>query len=190
MSRFTWLCSVVLVAVACGCSGSPASSSDDGGEPPDFIGLIGCDGGSQMVSNACALSIPLSGPLSGTFANFSNCGTSMRSLSWSDLGGSGVGIAITFMGTNAPVDQLGTFPLQSLDITQATAGGTLRWSAPPAACTVTIQGSICSPSGAFTNRRVIDGTGTCSEPAAPQFGNNEGPILIDDFKFVGFINPM
>jgi hypothetical protein len=176
-----------------GCSGNGSTPALDGGPPPadgGFTGLIGCDAGSPMVSTQCAMSIPLTGGVSGTFSTVAACGSSVASLSWNLGAASGLGVGITFMGAAAPVDQLGTFPLERLDITQLTDAGVLRWSAPPTACSVTIEGSICSPTMVFTHRRVLSGTGTCLEPAAPQVGTTAPAITIGDFSFVGFINPM
>jgi hypothetical protein len=189
-----------------GCSGSSGSNdagvhSDGNGAVGDaangvgadasmpFSGLSACDAGGPTISADCDLSISLTGGVSGSFSNFS-CGSSIRSISWSDLGGSGVGISITFVAATAPVDQLGTFQLQSLDVTQVSNGETLRWRTPPAACSLSIEGSVCSPTAAFMQRRVIDGTGACSQPAAPQSGNTKAAVTIGDFEFVASLNPM
>jgi hypothetical protein len=137
------------------------------------------------------MSISLTGAISGTFTSFPTCGSSGPLLSWSDLEGpSHLGVAFGFMGLAPPVDQLGTFPLQSLDITQLTDGPALHWGVPPGTCSVTIQGSICSPTAVFMHRRVLSGTGTCSQPATAELGNTAPPITVGNFTFVGFIDPM
>jgi hypothetical protein len=182
--------SVPALVASSGCSASNSSSLDGGAASGHFTGLTGCDAGSPTVTTECALSVPLTGAISGTFSDFSSCGSSSLSLSWGNLGGpSGLGLSVTFMGAAFPVDQLGTFPLRSLDVTQAADGGPLRWTVPPAGCSVTIQGSICSPTTVFQTRRVLSGTGTCTQPAAPQAGNTGAPVTIGDFTFIGFINP-
>jgi hypothetical protein len=180
---------VLALVASSGCSDNGSSSPDGGTTSGHFTGLTGCDAGSPAVTTECALSVPLTGAISGTFSDFSSCGSSTVSLSWGNLGVSSVDLSLSLMGAAFPVDQLGTFPLQSLDVTQVADGGSLRWTVPPAGCSVTIQGSICSPTTVFQHRRVLSGTGTCTQPAAPQTGNTEPPLAIGDFTFIGFINP-
>jgi hypothetical protein len=140
------------------------------------------------------LSISLQGGISGTFSDFTGCGASGSSLSWSNfnpIGGapSGLGVSFSFMGLLPPIDQIGMFALADVSVTELRGeAGTRSWEA-RAGCSVDIEGSICSPTQVFANRRVLSGRVTCTQVLAPGQGNTEAPIAILDFKFVGFINP-
>ena len=154
---------VAIAAFPCifgGCSSSSGGAPDGGAQPGAFTGLIGCDAGSAPVTTECALTIPLSGGLNTTLSNFQGCSSSSVSLSWS---GSldALDVTMTFLGASPPIDQLGSFGLQGLDIVNPPTG--LRWSAPPGGCTVTIEGSVCSPTAVFMHRRVLSGAGAVAQ---------------------------
>jgi hypothetical protein len=140
------------------------------------------------------LSISLQGGISGTFSDFTGCGASGSSLSWSNfnpIGGaaSGLGVSFTFMGLQPPIDQVGMFALADVSVTELRGeAGTRSWEA-RAGCSANIDGSICSPTQVFANRRVLSGSVTCTQPLDPGPGNTEAPITISDFRFLGFINP-
>ena len=180
-----------LVTMVVGCSGSSAPAntvgpSFDGG---GFSGLSPCDAGSNPGPEVCGLSISFQGGVSGAYSTFNSCGTSGSSLSWNNIvGGHGVGFSITFMGLDPPVDQIGTFVLASANVTVVTQGAETRvWRS--TGCSATVSGSVCSPTDVFHWRRVVTGSGTCTQPALPQLANMEAPVTIGDFTFLGFFNP-
>jgi hypothetical protein len=140
------------------------------------------------------LSISLQGGITGTFSDFNGCGASGPILSWSNFNPigadpTGLGVSFSFMGITPPLDQIGTFPLADVTVTELRGdAGTRDWEARDG-CSVNVEGSICSPTQVFSNRRVLSGSVMCTQALAPGLGNTEAPITILDFKFVGFINP-
>jgi hypothetical protein len=93
------------------------------------------------------------------------------------------------MGVAPPIDQIGTFTLADVFVTDLRGdAGTFPWEGRDG-CSVNVEGSICSPTQVFSNRRILSGSVTCTQELAPGLGNTEAPITILDFKFVGFINP-
>jgi hypothetical protein len=93
------------------------------------------------------------------------------------------------MGLLPPIDQIGTFPLMDVSVTELRGdAGSRSWEGRDG-CSVNVEGSICSPTQVFANRRILSGIVTCTQALAPGPGNTEAPITILDFKFVGFINP-
>jgi hypothetical protein len=136
--------------------------------------------------------MPLSGGISMDLSA-NGCGTlGDNVLNFDDLsfgGGGSVGVDITFPGSTIPVDEAGTFSTTIGLTRNLPDGGTENWQTPDAACSVTIAGSICSPTSVFMHRRVLNGSGTCAQPAAPQMGTSGGPVTIGKFTYEGFINP-
>jgi hypothetical protein len=140
------------------------------------------------------MSLQVEGALAGSFTSTpaDGCGASGPLLSWAALQGSPqVGVAIGFMGLVPPVDQLGTFPLAFVDLTEfaTDAAPALHWRATAPACSVTITGSVCAPTVVFTQRRVLSGTVTCTAPAVADAGTTAAPVTIQGLSFVGFIDP-
>ncbi len=156
----------------------------------------GCSSGSGVDAGGeiCGLSMPLSGGLSANLGA-DGCGSAGNNiLVFDDLafgnGGGSTNVEITFPGSAIPVDQTGTFST-TIRLTHTLGdGGSESWSTPDAACSVTIAGSICSPTSVFSNRRVLSGSGTCSQPAAPEMGTSAAAVTIGKFTYEGFINPM
>src|SRR5258708_3917047 len=192
MAQKPWLGILILVASGCSASTEPSGSYGDGGiytstEPPDFdastvSGLTTCEADASFSSHACGCSITLQGAISGTFSFSNACGASGPLLSWSDFQKSRLGVAIAFMGMTPPVDQIGTFPLAHVDISQPRDGSQAALWRTAGGCSATIVGSICAPDSVFLNRRVVSGTVTCTTPAMPQLDNMAEPIQIGDFS--------
>jgi hypothetical protein len=197
-----------VVAWACGSSSStPGPQTGDGGSAVDtgtggrdggcgvegFTGLTlcGADAGSPRT---CGLSMPtqggLPGPLcagpGGTFCATSRAGAGdggIEKLDWSTTSTGSTtpdSLVVAVFSSPVPNDQLGTFSA-SLEITQQLPndGGTISWKTPGAVCSFTIAGSTCLA----TQQRVVSGTGTCSQAAAPEPGNTTTPVTIGDFTF-------
>jgi len=199
MAKKPWLAILILMASGCSGSSEPSGSDGEGGipivtEPSDFdastvTGLTTCEADASFSSHACGCSITLQGAISGTFSFSNACGTSGPLLSWSDFQKSRVGVAIAFMGMTPPVDQIGTFPLAYVEISQPRDASQAALWKTAGGCSATIIGSICAPTSVFHNRRVLSGTVTCTTPAMPQLDNMAEPIQISDFSFLGFIDP-
>jgi hypothetical protein len=190
-----FLACVVLAPLAslllqCGSSGGGGGGNFDGG----FTGVTPCSAGADAGTEICKLSMPLTGGISETIGAIGCGDINGTELTW-QTGGFGKGTLDVSVEADfamkIPVDQVGTYPV-TLQITQATADGGVpdSWQTPTGACSLTIAGSICSPTEVFANRRVLSGSGTCSQPAAPQMGNTGQPIMIGEFQFEGFFNPM
>jgi hypothetical protein len=196
----------VVASSACSTTSPSTDAATDGPALGDaetinepFNGVIGCDGGGVQVSGDCALTLPLTGAVSGTFTTWSDC-TSVpgsvdaglqESVSWDEKLGSAtvLELSLDFNPQSLPPDELGTFPLLDLQLGQSTDAGARQWTA--SSCSITIMGSVCSPTLAHPHRRVISGTGTCSQPAVEVLppGNPDGPVTIGAFDLVGFIDP-
>jgi hypothetical protein len=215
--RSPGLLAAVLVAAACGTSTSSTSShqgsgsgggGDDGGIPT-FTGLVPCgqayDAGT-LAEAECALSMPVQGGISGSI-QVPNlliiCGSGsdpqgISSLDWGTNTGnnSSVSVSATFESA-VPFDQTGTFPAH-VEIGQGSGdGGQAQWQTPTGGCSFTIAGSICLTASVSTldggsvtqTRRILSGTGTCAQPAAPQAGNGAAPITIGSFSFLSTVGP-
>ena len=201
-------CALPIVSLgACSTSSPGGDAATDAPAPGDaqtinepFTGVIDCDGGSPQVSTSCALTLPLSGAVSGTFTTWSNCTTLPgspeaglpESIGWDEMSGTYtvLGLSLDFNPQSPmPPDVLGTFPLLDVQLGQFTDGGSLQWTA--SSCSVTVTGSVCSPTIPHPHRRVLSGTGTCSQPAAQVLppGNPNGPVTIGAFNFVGLTDP-
>ena len=181
-----WLAAGALAAVFTGCSSSSGSSGP-------VTGVVPCSANATAASDACSLSMPVQGGLSGTL-DASGCGAlDTNTIYWqSGLSGGAPETAINVVFTTPiPVDQVGTFPA-TIEIVKIPASGGVGsgWQTPMGACSVTIQGSVCAPTQVFAHRRVLDGSGTCSQPAAPEMGTSGPAVTIGAFEFSGFINPM
>jgi hypothetical protein len=187
---------VVLASCSGESTGSASQSEQDGGaevttiaDAASFTGVTPCEAGVDYGETRCLMSIDLQGGITGMFDLDNGCGTSGPLVSWSSFGrGPRISVSLGFMGTQPPVDQVGTFPLAFLDLSELQDAGALQWRA-QGGCTVNIAGSICSPTTVFQNRRVINGTGSCTTPAMPGVGNTEPAVQIGDFSFLGFIDP-
>jgi hypothetical protein len=196
------------IAVACGDSGSPgqpvgdagAAGSDTGAPPPcttvsTFSGVVACDadaGGALL--GTCAISMPVQGGIAATLCEGNGvviCGSSHDDAGVSELdwnvrsGGAKLDSQISInLATRLQVDQLGTVPA-SIDIvhTLPDDGGTEEWMTPDGGCTITIGGSVCEGK---SGDRLLSGTGTCTQPAAPKSGTSAPAITISDFTFIDY----
>ncbi|HEY8042520.1 MAG TPA: hypothetical protein VIF15_22115, partial [Polyangiaceae bacterium] len=178
---------LAIALVACG-SGSGTDTGGDSGA--DAIGA--CDAGvAGDVGRRCSLSMPVQGGLTGTLDGKTGCGDASGTgagdfLSWdsSVLGGR---VSANF--ANGLPDQPGTFPLTSLVIRAPGAdGGAESWTAPSGACTLTVTSVDVECQAVFRQlMRVVTGTGTCSQPAAPDAGSSAAPITIGDFQVVHWL---
>jgi len=166
-----------------------------------FLGmcfLIGCTASTGAPSTDCAMSMPVSGVITTTLTG-AGCGSStggdtmLNFMSGDFLGGGEITTANIDLGSALAGGQTGTFASSDVEITESGAdAGDVSWQTPASACTVTITSNVSSPdpSGVFKNRYVIDGNGTCSQPAvAPATQTQGGSISISPFTFHGFIDP-
>jgi hypothetical protein len=192
---------LVIALVACGSNDSGSGVGADSGA--DSTGGIGpgaeagggsdsgtpCDpGDAGDVGRRCSLSMPVSGGLTGTFDGMAGCsvgGGTNASVGWTSrsLGGQ-----VTAVFGTAPPNQAGTFPLASLKIEAGTVAASQSWTAPSGACTLTITSVDMECQSAYRQvRPVIHGTGTCTQPAAPDNGTSGSPVTIGDFQFVHWL---
>jgi hypothetical protein len=202
--RFGLLSSILsLGAVACSTASSSGVVADGGAAAGNgggsckvagFTGLVACDVTSDAGAPAsCALSLPAQGGISGPLCEGAGptvCGSAhndagVNELDWTAKSPAGGGhfdanVVVTFEAT-VPVDQLGAFPA-TIEITQTLPndGGHLAWKTPLGACTVNFAGSVCLSK---IQKRVLSGTGTCSQPAAPETGTSAAAVSIGDFTF-------
>lgn len=214
-ARSAAILATLACAAACGTSSSPAASHHDGGVTsggddggiPTFTGVTPCgqavDAGA-LAEVECALSMPVQGGLSETI-HVPNvvivCGSSgdAQGVGTVDFGtgtGNGGSVEVTFtFETEMPYDQAGTFPAHVAIAQTAGDGGAVQWQTPPGACSIVIAGSLCLESAAGSLdggpriHRILSGTGTCSQPAAPLAGNAGAPVTIGSFAFASSIGP-
>lgn len=213
------LAASVIALGLCACGGSSASprhgiteegglgGGDDGGVP-SFTGVTPCgtavDAGS-LAQAECALTMPVSGGLSETI-HVPNvlivCGsgsdaTGIGSVDFETNTGDGTSVSasITFE-SSVPYDTAGTFPAHVGVATTAGDGASMQWQTPAAACNIVIAGSVCltlppsdADGGTTRTKRVLSGTGSCSQPAAPQSGNTGQPVDVGSFQFLSAVGP-
>lgn len=180
---------VALVAsfvAACGSSSGDSGTTTDGGHG---VGVTGDGGAACDAADAgrdCTLSMPVQGGLNGTLDGQTGCGTGSGTgggtLSWTSsvLGGR---VTATFMA--AVPAQPGSYPLASLEIRSTESDGAVSsWTAPSGACTITVTSVDVECQSAFHQYlHIVTGTGSCTQPAAPDTGTAAGPITIGDFQF-------
>jgi hypothetical protein len=157
--------------------------------------LIACtaDGGVDAGDNSCGFSACLSGGLTEGFGPQTACGTiGQDTLFWDDENPTTLQTSFTLhLSANVPLDQIGPLPVTAVEIKKGLGddAGTAKWITPSGACSATVTDSVCSPTFTFPHRRVLKGTGGCSQPAAPEPGTSGAPVDIGGFVFSGFINP-
>ncbi|HEX8793072.1 MAG TPA: hypothetical protein VF765_19140 [Polyangiaceae bacterium] len=201
-----------------GSSSSSSSGGGSGGEGldggvrmiPGFTGVVSCsqpvDAGAGDVFGHCELSMPVSGGLSGTInvpevavicgSSGSTSGTGVGEIDWSTAIGQGTTVGATvFFDNGLPLDMTGTFPAHVEIDESSSGGGMLQWVTPQGGCSIVIAGSECVSSpgkgvdGGPQYARILSGTGTCSQPAAPQSGTSGAPITIGTFAFLEAVGP-
>ncbi|HEY8038164.1 MAG TPA: hypothetical protein VIF15_00145 [Polyangiaceae bacterium] len=162
--------------------------------PPVLLVLVlssacGSSSSGTPADQPCALSMPVSGGMSATLSG-SSCGESGESvLFWTGAQLDGPFVDVGF-ATPIAGGQTGTLVVQQLRITANGAdGGAQGWQTPANACTLDVTSSTSSPDATFKNRYILVGSGTCTQPAAPDPGNPGAPITIGDFTFHAFIDP-
>jgi hypothetical protein len=155
-----------------------------------FTGVVTCTDAQDAAAPAfCEVSMPVQGGLSGVVCGISpECETrggdgGISDMNWgvtTPLWPDHNAVVVT-LATNAPVDELGTFAL-TVQIQHAGGNQLLEWNTPAGTCSVTLSGSFCVSK---STKRVVSGTGHCTEPAAPSPNNPAAPITIGDFSFNG-----
>jgi hypothetical protein len=157
-------------------AGQGTSASGDAGAPCDAAG----------AGRDCSLSMPVQGGLTGTVDGQLGCGEGSGSgsgtLSWTS---STLRARVTASFSTAVPTQPGNYPLASLQIrSTSTDGGVASWTAPAGACAITVTSVDVECQVAFRQYlRIVHGTGSCSQPAAPDTGTNAPAIMISDFQF-------
>jgi hypothetical protein len=180
---------VASFAAACGSSsGGSVTATDAGHDSGMGTGPTGDAGGACDAADAgrdCMLTMPVQGGLDGTLDGQVGCGTGSGTggtINWdsSVLGGR---VTATFMG--AIPEQPGSYVLASLQIRAAESDGAVSsWTAPSGACSITVNSVDVECQGAFREYlHILYGTGSCSQPAAPDTGTTAAPITIGDFQF-------
>jgi hypothetical protein len=165
--------------------GSGSSSGSSGGSSGGEAGAA-CDAaGAGEAGRRCTLSMPVTGGLTGTLDGETGCGDGSGadgSLTWDSMA---LGARVTANFETALPDQPGTYPLTSLEISvMGPDGGMESWTTPSGACSVTITMADIECQVAFeTLLHVVYGTGTCSQPAAPDGGNASASVNVGDFQF-------
>jgi hypothetical protein len=193
------LCTLLAIPlVACGSSGSGSGAGTDSGADAGVgqdtgagavldAGNVPCDAGiAGDGGRRCSLSMPVQGGLTGTLNGDQGCGDSTGGISASlDWTSSSLGARVSASFTNGLPSQPGTYPLASLNIRSSSAGGGAQsWTAPSGACTITVSMVDIECQGVFGRlMTIVHGTGTCSQPAAPDSGTSAGPVTIADFQF-------
>jgi hypothetical protein len=161
----------------------------------DASGVVTCaDGGVDAGgAAACGFSVCLGGGLTYDFGPQASCGAiGLNELWWDDKNPTDLQTAIAFnFSTNLTADQLGPLPLTTVEIKKGLGpdGGVSAWMTPAGACSATITSSTCAPEFGLPHWRVVTGTGTCTQPAAPEPGTSAAPIDIGHFVFSGGFEP-
>lgn len=191
-------------------SGGGGNEGLDGGVRmiPGFTGVVSCsqplDAGAGGAYGDCQLSMPVSGGLSGTLdvpevavvCGSSNGSTGVGEIDWATgIGQSTTVGATVFFDDGLPLDTTGTFPAHVEIDESFSDGGVLQWMTPQGGCSIVIAGSEClsagkSPfDGGTRYSRLLSGTGSCSQPAAPKTGTSAPPITIGNFAFLQTVGP-
>jgi hypothetical protein len=163
----------------------------------DASGVVACtDSGAGTGDGGaigCGFSACLSGGLPYDFGPQAGCGgVGLDTIYWFDQNPTITQTSFNLhLSSNMPIDQVGPLPVASVEITKGLGadGGMAAWKTPPGACTATIASSTCAPTTVFPRRRILTGTGSCTQPAAPESGTSGTPVGIGDFVFEGFVNP-
>jgi hypothetical protein len=160
-------------------SGCSSDDSEDDGDPIDI---------------PCALYLPVSGGLEGTLVA-NGCGTSSLSLTLVDWNTSAGNIVTVGLMLNEPIEPgvTGAAALDTIlirhDANTNSTTDDRQWETPLGACSVTILANEASPTEVFPNRHLLDGEGSCSEPAAPLAPTVAEAVTLADFTFSAFIDP-
>jgi hypothetical protein len=187
-----------LAAVFVACSGGSSSSSPptdvDGGSSDAAADatfgdaaeaalpeVIGCDAGAT-ASGCGYLTVTLQGGVTAHQCCY-GCASGTDGFAW-ELENA-VSFDLNFQNGQPPLDQTGTFTLGSVSIEQGTAFPLTQWRTPPGACTITITRSVCVMR--TDKEDWLEGTGTCTQPAAPVAPNTAAPVTIGDFAFKNFV---
>jgi hypothetical protein len=161
----------------------------------DASGVIACtdSGSADAAGPACGFSACLSGGLPYDLGPQAGCGSAgLDTLYWVDQNPTITQTSFNLhLSSNMPLDQVGPLPVASVEITKGLGadGGVAKWQTPPGACSATIASSTCAPTAVFPKARVLTGTGSCTQPAAPESGTSGAPVDIGDFVFEGFVSP-
>jgi hypothetical protein len=194
--RFVLTCAVTAVAVACSSGGtsSPAGpdardaasvpdAPSDGSADAGLPSIVGCDAGAT-ASGCGYLTVSLQGGLTSHQCCF-GCGSGTDGFSWEME--NRISFNVEFVNAMPPLEQTGIFPIANVTLLQhASDGGLLQWQTPPGACTVTITRSVCVVTPTAGNDW-LEGSGTCTAPAAPTAGNSGAPVTIGDFTFRNYV---
>jgi hypothetical protein len=188
------LCSILAITlVACG-SGESGTGVDSGAHAGAALdsGAVACDAGNVGdLGRRCSLSMPVQGGLAGTLNGEQGCGDGSSKgtgafLAWNSTS---LGGRVSAYFENGLPNQPGTFPLTSLNVRSTGAnGGAESWTTPSGACTLSVSAVDIECQSVFQQLlHVVHGTGTCSQPAAPDSGTSAGPVTIGDFEFVHWL---
>ncbi|MGH7296669.1 MAG: hypothetical protein ACRELB_17150 [Polyangiaceae bacterium] len=188
--------------------GDGATASSSGGDDGDIAdsGVAACappvDAGA-LANVECAMAMPVQGGLSGAIqvGTGASCGSASDAQGIGELdfagssGDAGAAAVVVTFESEVPYDQTGTFPAH-VAISQGFGdGGRARWQTPPGACSVVVSGSVCvlgtepSPAGGNLTKRVLTGSGTCSQDAEPPAGNTASAVTIGTFAFTASVEP-
>jgi hypothetical protein len=164
-------------------------------EPPDSgQRVVTCGAGAFDASApVCLFSACLTGGLEVAFSGDVSCGAfGTNALDWGNNDpqkGPNTLLDFTFP-TNIPVDAVGNFT-GTVGVTEVLGsdGGSRVWKTPPGACTLTIASSTCAPDFVDPTRRILTGTGKCTQAATPQAANTAPPVNVGGFTFSGYFAP-
>jgi hypothetical protein len=186
MARGPWSVTAVLL-VACGSSGSPSGAGADAGVGGDAGAA--CDAGSAADGGRrCSLTMPVQGGLTGTLDGETGCGDGSGGAAFLAWDSSALGGRVSAYFESGLPTQPGTYPLSSLTIQSTADGGTQSWTAPSGACTLTVTNVDVECQAVFQQlMQIVYGTGTCTQPAAPESGTTAAPVTIGDFQFVHWL---
>jgi len=117
-------------------------------------------------------------------------------IDWGTNAGNDTAVTVTATFTNPlPLDTTGSFPATLEIALSPLDAGKSAWQTPAGACSIDIAGSMCvephgtGPDGGPRQERILSGTGTCSQPAAPESGTSGPAVTIGTFQFLETIGP-
>jgi hypothetical protein len=188
------MCSVAACSGGGGSSGggtdagvlAEASGPVDGGVADSGVpAIVGCDAGAT-ASGCGYLNVTLTGGFTASDCCY-GCGADTAGFSWM-IDQDRASFQVTFPQGQTPLEQTGTFPLDSVLVGQGYGdGGILGWQTPPGACTVTIERSVCVPDTP-KNADWLTGSGHCTLPAESTPAKGPAPpVTIGDFTFRGYV---
>jgi hypothetical protein len=174
-----------------------AEASTDAGPVIDAasadVSAPACDGGVDAGDAPCLFTVAVEGGLSSFAYQNSGCVglSNVGIVQWVGTTESGAQVNLEFRladFASFTLGQPGTFRA-SLNVIEFEDGGASpEWDTPGNDCTLVIATDVCAPSLINPSRRLITGTGSCSQAAASIGLPASPPVFLGPFTFATTVN--